>query len=52
MLFAHDISSSELYVLEAISKRRLLASREVRRTLTEQAVLLRMAIEGIDPFCS
>ena len=50
VLFAHDTSSSELYALEAISKRRVLASREVRRTLTEQAVLLHMAIERVNPF--
>jgi len=47
---AHVIRSSELYALKVIAKRRVLASREVRRTLTEQAVLRRMAIEGINPF--
>jgi len=45
-----DSSSSELYALKFISKRRMLASREVQRTLTEQAVLRRMAIEGINLF--
>ena len=35
VLLAHDISSSELYALKVIAKRRVLASREVQRTLTE-----------------
>jgi serum/glucocorticoid-regulated kinase 2 len=46
----HDSSSSELYALKVIDERRVLASREVQRTLTEQAVLRRMATEGINPF--
>jgi hypothetical protein len=50
VLLAHDSSSSELYALKVIAKRRVLASREVQRTLTEQAVLRRMAIERINPF--
>ena len=50
VLLAHDNSSSELCALKVIAKRRVLASREVQRTLTEQAVLRRMAIERINPF--
>ena len=46
----HESSSSELYALKVIDKRRVLASREVQRTLTDQAVLRRMATEGINPF--
>lgn len=50
VLLAHDSSTSELYALKVINKRRVLASREVQRTLTEQAVLRRMAMERINPF--
>jgi len=50
VLLAYDNSSSELYALKVIAKRRVLASREVERTLTEQAVLRRMAMERINPF--
>jgi hypothetical protein len=50
VLLAHDSSTSELYALKVIAKRRVLASREVQRTLSEQAVLRRMAIEAINPF--
>jgi serine/threonine protein kinase len=50
VLLAHDSSTSELYAFKVINKRRVLASREVQRTLTEQAVLRRMAMERINPF--
>jgi serine/threonine protein kinase len=50
VLLAHDSSSSELYALKVIAKRRVLAFQEVQRTLTEQAVLRRMAMERINPF--
>ncbi|KAF8634950.1 hypothetical protein AX15_000678 [Amanita polypyramis BW_CC] len=42
--------SSELYALKAITKRHVLAHQELQHTLTEQAVLKRMAAEGRDPF--
>lgn len=50
VLLAHHKSSSDLYALKVIAKRRVLASQEVQRTLTEQAVLSRMAIDGTNPF--
>jgi hypothetical protein len=50
VLLAHDRSSSELYALKVIAKRRVLAFQEVQRALTEQAVLRRMAMERINPF--
>jgi hypothetical protein len=43
-------SSSDLYALKAITKRHVLAHQELQHTLTEQAVLRRMAAEGTDPF--
>jgi hypothetical protein len=43
-------SSSDLYSLKAITKRHVLAHQELQHTLTEQAVLRRMAAEGKDPF--
>jgi hypothetical protein len=43
-------SSSDLYALKAITKRHVLAHQELQHTLTEQAVLRRMAAEGKDPF--
>jgi len=50
VLLAQHKSSSDLYALKAIAKRRVLASHEVQRTLTEQAVLRRMAVDGANPF--
>jgi serine/threonine protein kinase len=50
VLLAYDSCASELYALKVINKRRVRASREVQRTLTEQAVLRRMAMEGINLF--
>ncbi|KDN44814.1 hypothetical protein RSAG8_05287, partial [Rhizoctonia solani AG-8 WAC10335] len=43
-------ASSELYALKAITKRHVLAHQELQHTLTEQAVLKRMARESRDPF--
>ena len=43
-------SSADLYALKAITKRHVLAHQELQHTLTEQAVLRRMAAEGKDPF--
>ncbi|CCM07178.1 uncharacterized protein FIBRA_09519 [Fibroporia radiculosa] len=42
--------SGEVYALKAITKRHVLAHQELQHTLTEQAVLKRMAAEGTDPF--
>ncbi len=42
--------TSDLYALKAITKRHVLAHQELQHTLTEQAVLKRMAAEGKDPF--
>ncbi|VDC04172.1 unnamed protein product [Peniophora sp. CBMAI 1063] len=39
-----------LFALKAITKRHVLAHQELQHTLTEQAVLRRMAAEGRDPF--
>lgn len=39
-----------LYALKAITKRHVLAHQELQHTLTEQAVLKRMAAENKDPF--
>jgi serine/threonine protein kinase len=50
VLLAQHKKSSDLYALKVISKRRVLASHEVQRALTEQAVLRRMAINGAYPF--
>lgn len=50
VLLAHHRNSSDLYALKVIAKRRVLASQEVQRTLSEQAVLRRMAIDGTNPF--
>ncbi|KAI0030612.1 kinase-like domain-containing protein [Vararia minispora EC-137] len=40
----------ELYALKAITKRHVLAHQELQHTLTEQAVLRRMANGNADPF--
>jgi serine/threonine protein kinase len=42
--------STHVYALKAITKRHVLAHQELQHTLTEQAVLRRMAVEGTDPF--
>lgn len=43
-------ASASLYALKAITKRHVLAHQELQHTLTEQAVLKRMAREAKDPF--
>lgn len=50
VLLVKHKTSSELYALKAITKRHVLAHQELQHTLTEQAVLKRMAAEGRDPF--
>src|ERR1700744_2746857 len=50
VLLVRHKSSSDLYALKAITKRHVLAHQELQHTLTEQAVLRRMAAEGKDPF--
>jgi serum/glucocorticoid-regulated kinase 2 len=50
VLLVRHKSSSDLYALKAITKRHVLAHQELQHTLTEQAVLRRMAAEGTDPF--
>ena len=50
VLLAQHKSSSDLYALKVIAKRRVLASQEVQRTLAEQSVLRRIAIDGSNPF--
>ena len=50
VLLVRHKSSSDLYALKAITKRHVLAHQELQHTLTEQAVLRRMAAEGADPF--
>ncbi|KIJ29653.1 hypothetical protein M422DRAFT_188089, partial [Sphaerobolus stellatus SS14] len=49
LLVRHKASAS-LYALKAITKRHVLAHQELQHTLTEQAVLKRMAHEAKDPF--
>ncbi|KAI6133719.1 hypothetical protein EV401DRAFT_2064725 [Pisolithus croceorrhizus] len=50
VLLVRHKDSSDLYALKAITKRHVLAHQELQHTLTEQAVLKRMAKEGKDPF--
>ncbi|KAI0319479.1 hypothetical protein OF83DRAFT_1170172 [Amylostereum chailletii] len=50
VLLVRHKSSADLYALKAITKRHVLAHQELQHTLTEQAVLRRMAAEGSDPF--
>lgn len=50
VLLVHHKSSSDLFALKAITKRHVLAHQELQHTLTEQAVLKRMAASGTDPF--
>jgi len=50
VLLVRNKASNELYALKAITKQHVLAHQEHRHTLTEQAVLKRMAPEGTDPF--
>ncbi|KAL5640192.1 hypothetical protein ACGC1H_007461 [Rhizoctonia solani] len=50
VLLVKHRASTELYALKAITKRHVLAHQELQHTLTEQAVLKRMARESRDPF--
>jgi len=50
VLLVRHKNNSGLYALKAITKRHVLAHQELQHTLTEQAVLRRMAAEGKDPF--
>ncbi|KAF5385153.1 hypothetical protein D9615_001083 [Tricholomella constricta] len=50
VLLVRQKATSELYALKAITKRHVLAHQELQHTLTEQAVLKRMAAESKDPF--
>ncbi|CAG7853914.1 Serine/threonine-protein kinase LATS1; AltName: Full=Large tumor suppressor homolog 1; AltName: Full=WARTS protein kinase [Serendipita indica DSM 11827] len=49
LLVRHKRSDS-LYALKAITKRHVLAHQELQHTMTEQAVLKRMARSNTDPF--
>ncbi|EKM61653.1 uncharacterized protein PHACADRAFT_248384 [Phanerochaete carnosa HHB-10118-sp] len=50
VLLVRHKPTSGVYALKAITKRHVLAHQELQHTLTEQAVLKRMAAEGTDPF--
>ncbi|KAJ7054027.1 hypothetical protein C8F01DRAFT_1165632 [Mycena amicta] len=50
VLLVKHKTTSDLYALKAITKRHVLAHQELQHTLTEQAVLKRMAAENKDPF--
>jgi hypothetical protein len=50
VLLVRHKQSTDLYALKAITKRHVLAHQELQHTLTEQAVLKRMAAEASDPF--
>ena len=49
LLVRHKVTT-DLFALKAITKRHVLAHQELQHTLTEQAVLKRMAAENRDPF--
>lgn len=50
VLLVRHKTTQDLYALKAITKRHVLAHQELQHTLTEQAVLKRMAAESRDPF--
>jgi serum/glucocorticoid-regulated kinase 2 len=50
VLLVRHKATEETYALKAITKRHVLAHQELQHTLTEQAVLKRMAKDGADPF--
>ncbi|KAL0951950.1 hypothetical protein HGRIS_008601 [Hohenbuehelia grisea] len=50
VLLVRHKSTQDLFALKAITKRHVLAHQELQHTLTEQAVLKRMAAENKDPF--
>ncbi|KIM47384.1 hypothetical protein M413DRAFT_22065 [Hebeloma cylindrosporum] len=50
VLLVRHKTTEDLFALKAITKRHVLAHQELQHTLTEQAVLKRMAAESRDPF--
>lgn len=50
VLLVRHKTTQDIFALKAITKRHVLAHQELQHTLTEQAVLKRMAAEGSDPF--
>jgi len=50
VLLVRHKQTQDLFALKAITKRHVLAHQELQHTLTEQAVLKRMAAESRDPF--
>jgi hypothetical protein len=50
VLLVRHKQTTDLFALKAITKRHVLAHQELQHTLTEQAVLKRMAAESRDPF--
>lgn len=50
VLLVRHKGSDALYALKAITKRHVLAHQELQHTMTEQAVLKRMARSATDPF--
>lgn len=50
VLLVKHKNTTGLFALKAITKRHVLAHQELQHTLTEQAVLKRMAAESKDPF--
>ncbi|OSX66814.1 hypothetical protein POSPLADRAFT_1175504 [Postia placenta MAD-698-R-SB12] len=50
VLLVRHKPTADVFALKAITKRHVLAHQELQHTLTEQAVLKRMAAEGSDPF--
>uniref|UniRef100_V5GFZ5 non-specific serine/threonine protein kinase n=1 Tax=Kalmanozyma brasiliensis (strain GHG001) TaxID=1365824 RepID=V5GFZ5_KALBG len=50
VLLVRHASSRGLYAMKSIHKRHVLAHQELQHTLTEQAVLKRMAKDVLDPF--
>ena len=50
VLLVRHRPTQDVFALKAITKRHVLAHQELQHTLTEQAVLKRMAAEGTDPF--
>ncbi|KAF9561633.1 hypothetical protein CPC08DRAFT_635234 [Agrocybe pediades] len=50
VLLVRHKTTQDLFALKAITKRHVLAHQELQHTLTEQAVLKRMAAESRDPF--
>ncbi|KAI0082131.1 hypothetical protein K474DRAFT_1586259 [Panus rudis PR-1116 ss-1] len=50
VLLVRHKPTQDIFALKAITKRHVLAHQELQHTLTEQAVLKRMAADGTDPF--